>query len=145
MADNNVPGLMVGIGSAMRHLSERQRVVAQNIANSETPGYKAREVDAPDFSDLLAQTDTRSSTHVARPHVELSAGMSRLGARAPEGGRIHLDKDFSEVKPDGNNVTLEDQLLKMGQIQTDFATMTNLYRKQMSLMKTALGKGGSGQ
>jgi len=49
------------------------------------------------------------------------------------------------VKPDGNNVTLEDQLLKMGQVQTDFATMTNLYRKQMSLMKTALGRGGSGQ
>ena len=145
MADSNVPGLMVGIRQAMQHLSERQRVVAQNVANSETPGYKAREVDAPDFSDLLAQTDGRSSARVMRPHIELSAGMSRLGARAPDSGRVHLDKDFSEVKPDGNNVTLEDQLLKMGQIQTDFATMTNLYRKQMSLMKTALGKGSGGQ
>lgn len=146
MADRNVPGLMAGIGTAMRHLSERQRVVAQNIANSETPGYKSREVDAPDFSDLLAQADgARSSARVARPHIELSAGMTRLGARPPENGRVRLDRDFSEVKPDGNNVTLEDQLLKMGQIQTDFATMTNLYRKQMSLLKTAMGKGGSGQ
>ena len=55
MADN-VPGLMAGIGQAMRHLSERQRVVSQNIANSETPGYKSREVEAPNFSDLLAET-----------------------------------------------------------------------------------------
>ena len=145
MADNNVPGLMAGIGTAMRHLSERQRVVAQNVANSETPGYKAREVDAPDFSDLLAQTDGRSKATVARPRIELSAGMSRLGARQPDSGHVRLDKDISEVKPDGNNVTLEDQLLKMGQIQTDFATMTNLYRKQMNLMKTALGKGSGGQ
>lgn len=146
MADSNVPGLMAGIGASMRHLSERQRVVAQNIANSETPGYKAREVDAPDFSDLVAQTEgARSSAKVARPHIELSAGMSRLGARQPDTGRVRLDRDVSEVKPDGNNVTLEDQLLKMGQIQTDFTTMTNLYRKQMSLMKTALGRGGGAQ
>jgi hypothetical protein len=41
-----------------------------------------------------------------------------------------LDKDISETKPDGNNVTLEDQLLKMGQIQADFTAMTGLYRKQ---------------
>ena len=146
MADRNVPGLMAGIGTAMRHLSERQRVVAQNIANSETPGYKAREVDAPDFSELLAQADgARSKANVARPHIEISAGMSRLGARQPDSGHVRLDRDISEVKPDGNNVTLEEQLLKMGQIQTDFATMTNLYRKQMSLMKTAIGKGSGGQ
>jgi flagellar basal-body rod protein FlgB len=145
MADSNVPGLVAGIGQAMRHLSERQRVVSQNIANSETPGYKAREVDAPDFSDLLAQTDAgRSSARVVRPRISLSSGMAALGAHEPASGNVRLDKEFSEVKPDGNNVTLEDQLLKMGQIQTDFATMTNLYRKQMSLMKTALGRGGSG-
>lgn len=145
MADN-VPGLMSGIGQAMRHLSERQRVVSQNIANSETPGYKSREVEAPDFSDLLAETGGgRSAARVARPRITLTSGMSALGAHQPESGHVKLDGDISEVKPDGNNVTLEDQLLKMGQIQTDFATMTNLYRKQMSLMKTALGRGGSGQ
>ena len=142
----NVPGLMAGIGTAMRHLSERQRIVAQNIANSETPAYKAREVEAPDFSDLVAQTGGgRSSARVARPRITLSSGMTALGASQPESGHVRIDKDFTEVKPDGNNVTLEDQLLKMGQIQTDFATMTNLYRKQMSLMKTALGRGGGAQ
>ena len=145
MSDPKVPGLVAGIGQAMRHLNERQRIVAQNIANSETPSYKAREVDAPDFSDLLARTgNARSSAKVAKPRISLTSGMAALGAREPESGRVRLDRDISEVKPDGNNVTLEDQLLKMGQIQTDFTTMTNLYRKQMSLMKTALGRGGGG-
>ena len=137
MADPKVPGLVAGIGQAMRHLSERQRIVAQNIANSETPGYKGREVDAPDFSELLARTgNARSSAKVAKPRIALTSTMTALGAREPESGRVRLDKD-------GNNVTLEDQLLKMGQIQTDFTTMTNLYRKQMALMKTALGRGGA--
>ena len=55
-----------------------------------------------------------------------------------------IDRAVSEVKPDGNSVTLEDQLLKMGQIQADYAALTSLYRKQDALMRTALGKGGGG-
>jgi len=126
---------MTGIGDAMRHLSERQRVVAQNIANSETPGFKAREVEAPDFGGLVeSQAGAR---RVARPRVEITGSMAALGASQPRSGRITLDRDVSETKPDGNNVTLEEQLLKMGRIQADFTALTNLYRKQMSLMKTA--------
>ena len=37
---------------------------------------------------------------------------------------------------------LTDKLLKMGKVQADFTAMTNLYRKQQSLLKTALGHGG---
>jgi len=54
---------------------------------------------------------------------------------------VILDRETSEAKPDGDNVTLEDQLLKMGQIQADFATMTGIYRKQMGLLKAAIGRG----
>jgi flagellar basal-body rod protein FlgB len=139
---NGVPSILSGIAREMKHLSERQRVIAQNIANSETPGYKAQEVRAPDFSALLAQQNAGGgSPRVARPRVEITAGMAALGAR-PTGGSIMLDHDVTETKPDGNNVTLEDQLLKMGQVQADFTAMTNLYRKQQSLLKTALGRGG---
>ena len=71
--------------------------------------------------------------------------MSALGANPALGGsNIVLDNATSETKPDGNNVTLEDQLLKMGEVQADFATMTSLYRKSQGLMKTALGQGSRG-
>jgi len=143
MADG-VPSILSSIAREMKHLSERQRVIAQNIANSETPGYKAQEVRAPDFSALLAQQNAGGgSPRVSRPRVEITAGMAALGAR-PTGGSLMLDHDVTETKPDGNNVTLEDQLLKMGQVQADFTAMTNLYRKQQSLLKTALGRGGGG-
>jgi flagellar basal-body rod protein FlgB len=69
--------------------------------------------------------------------------MSALGARPLRGsGTVIVDHDVSETKPDGNNVTLEDQLLKMGRIQSDFAAMTSLYRKQQGLLRTAIGKSG---
>ncbi|HEU0066710.1 MAG TPA: flagellar basal body protein [Sphingomonas sp.] len=143
---DGLPSILQGIGAEMKHLAERQRVIAQNIANADTPGYKAREVDRPDFSALLAQHDGGASAgtpRIARPRVQLTAGMTALGARAPASGDgTRLDHDVSETKPDGNNVTLEDQLLKMGQLQADFTAMTGLYRKQQGLLKTALGKGG---
>jgi flagellar basal-body rod protein FlgB len=130
------PNLIQGIERAMQHLSGRQKVVAQNIANSETPGFKAREVEAPDFGALL---DVRQGgPRVARPRISITSGMAALGASQPRAGSgIIADPDTMETKPDGNNVTLEEQLLKMGEIQADFTALTNLYRKQLSLMKTA--------
>ncbi|MBO9713491.1 flagellar basal body protein [Sphingomonas sp.] len=134
--------LMNGIALRMRNLADRQRVIAQNIANSETPGYKARDMAEPSFAGMV--NGAGGSGKVAAPQVVLTDRMKALGARQPlVGGSVILDKDITETKPDGNNVTIEDQLLKMGQVQADFTAMTSLYRKQMNLLKTAVGKGGN--
>ncbi|WP_025560649.1 flagellar basal body protein [Sphingomonas sp. UNC305MFCol5.2] len=133
----NTPPILAGIRERMQNLSERQRVVATNIANSETPGYKARDVSEPNFAALVG-----GSGMIAAPRVQLTDRMKSLGAIQPAGSGIVLDKDITETKPDGNNVTLEDQLLKMGEVQADFQAMTGLYRKQMSMLKTALGGRG---
>lgn len=126
----------------MKALSQRQQVIAQNLANSETPGFKARETVAPDFAALLAAQGGGGTPRVARPEVRISSGMAALGARQPDGGSIVADRDTGETKPDGNNVVLEEQMLKMGQVQADYAAMTSIYRKQMGLLKSAIGHGG---
>ncbi len=66
--------------------------------------------------------------------------MCSLSVPPTTDNKIIADSDVSETKPDGNNVTLEDQLLKMGEVRTDFTTMTNLYRKQMALIQAAIGR-----
>lgn len=140
---NSTPPIVQGVVQAMRHLQDRQRVVAENIANADTPGYRARDVEAPDFSSLVEATGTGGGAPgVARPQVRLTSGMAALGASAPSGSGVILDRNISETKPDGNNVTLEDQLLRMGQVQADFTALSGLYRKQMGLLRTALGRGG---
>lgn len=139
----SLPPIFDGMGRAMKAMAEHQRVISENIANSETAGYKARTVEAPDFSALVeSQAGASGAPRIARPRVELSGGMAALGARAPQaGGRVVLDTKTSETKPDGNNVTLEDQLLALGEVQQNYAAMTSLYRKQIGLLKTAIGKG----
>ena len=140
MSDTS-PVLMHGIGAAMRHLSDRQQVIAQNIANGDTPGYKAREVEAPSFAGMV---DANGVGRMARPTVQISSEMRALGARQQVSGNIILDENTVETKPDGNNVTLEEQVMKLGAVQSEFTALTNLYRKQMQIMKTATGRGGNG-
>jgi flagellar basal-body rod protein FlgB len=136
---SNTPAIIDAIGSAMKHLGTRQRVIAQNIANADTPGYKSMEMEAPSFAGLV---NGASDGRVSSPSVQMSDRMVELGAKPlVAGSGIIQDREISETKPDGNNVTLEDQLLKMGQIQSDFNTLTSIYRKQVGMMKAALGRG----
>lgn len=138
----STPRLLDAMAQQMKHLAQHQRIISENIANSETPGYKARTVAAPEFAALVdAVGGNNGKPRIDRPKIGLSAAMTSLGARPPmAGGSVGLDRDTGETKPDGNNVTLEEQLLKMGAVQADYAAMTNLYRKQLGLLKTALGR-----
>ena len=141
MAD--APSLLASIHRNMQHLAARQQVLAQNIANSETPGYRSRDMEAPDFADLLASQGAGGTPRVGRPSVQLPGAMRSQGAvMPPGGGGVIYDTDVAETKPDGNNVPLEDQLLRMGEVQADFTAMAGLYRKQMNLIQTAIGKRG---
>jgi len=133
-----MPRLLDGIGAALRHLGQRQQVIADNIANADTPGFKARTLRAPDFAAMVEGRPGGGE----RPTVVPTAAMKALGAGTRSPNTI-LDRSISETKPDGNNVTLEQQLLAMGEVQADYATLTSLYRKQLGLIRSALGGRGA--
>ena len=131
-------GLLNGITAAMRHLGARSEVIAGNIANADTPGFKAKTLRSPDFAALVEGRGAGGE----RPVVRVTAAMAALGAKRAGEPRTILDRAVGETKPDGNNVTLERQLMALGEIQADYATLTSLYRKQMGLIRTALGGRG---
>lgn len=135
-----MPRLLDGITAALRHLGARQEVIARNIANADTPGFKAQTLKSPDFGALVREG--QGSGQPPRPTVRPTAAMVALGARPAATARTIADRSVSEIKPDGNTVTLEDQLMQMGEVQADYATLTSLYRKQMGLIRTALGSRG---
>jgi len=128
----------------MRELQAKQEVIAHNIANADTPGYEARELVERDFSDVLAKVgQTSGPPKVARPRVAMPAEMAALGSPSAARGNTRVDRNAFEVKPNGNTVVLEDQLLSLANVQMEYTALTNLYRKQAGLLKTALGKGGN--
>jgi len=131
-------GLFQAIGAKMDFLSQRQVVIAQNVANSDTPNYRAKDLVEVDFSSML-KSKASGDVH----QVALKATDSQhLGAPNDSASvNARKQKDTYEVAPDGNAVIMEEQLMKAGQNSMDYNLMVNVYQKQVGLFRTALGTG----
>jgi flagellar basal-body rod protein FlgB len=127
----------------MHWLSARQQVLAQNVANADTPGYTAQDLKPLDFGALVKR-NSRVMAPVATQagHIGSPAVGSGLNIRPGEarGGEVIKKPDF-ETSPTGNSVVLEDQMIKVAATQMDYQTVTGLYSKSLGLIKIALGRG----
>lgn len=112
----------------MSWLSANQRVVAENIANADTPGYKARNVSS--FETLVdgARTGGVRTTHAG--HIQ--GGGHAGGVRATE------DSAAWETTIDGNTVVLEQQTLKANEISESYQLAAQLYGKGHQLLTLAV-------
>ena len=131
MAGASQIGLFALVESKLGWINARQRVLAQNIANADTPGYQARDVTP--FSDLVG---ARIVAPVRTSPLHL-AGLTEAGTPGLATGRV-----ASERSPDGNAVKLEDQMTKVADDETTQAMVGNLWHSYMGMFMTALGHGG---
>lgn len=132
MALTDLP-IFQAIKSKMQWHQVRQGVLAENVANADTPGYAAREVEEFSFSDHIGRTEFGLSTVTTESgHI---TGMISASSHAKVS-----KKDMFEVTPNGNNVVLEEQMMKVTENQMDFQAATTLYSRGLGLIKTALSK-----
>jgi flagellar basal-body rod protein FlgB len=129
--------LFQALGQKLAWLGERQNVLAQNIANADTPGYTPRDLKALDFAGLVARA--------AVPMTMTATAPGHLGGAGPAPGSfIVIEAESDETNTVGNAVVLETELMKVAQTASDHQLLTNLYRKHIDLLKIALGRGSSG-
>jgi flagellar basal-body rod protein FlgB len=119
------------MNSRMDYLGQRQKVLAQNIANADTPNYKARDMRHVDFIQALHR-----EMHVLAPTQTQAGHLPPVSS--PGTFSVDKQKNPYETSLDKNGVVLEEQMLKVGQTQGDYATTTTLYRKYIDLLKTAI-------
>lgn len=127
--------LFAALRARMAWISERQKLLSENIANADTPDYRPRDLKPVDFGKMV---EGKSG----------NVGMAITNARHLTGGKGAQNLDFKavesetyEVSPSGNAVSIEEEMMKVGQAQMDFEVTTNLYRKHTALLKMALGRG----
>lgn len=136
MAITDVPILSM-LRTKMSWAQERQKVLAQNVANSDTPNYRGRDLVPPKFGDAVAgaarPTDQVTLTATAPGH--LGGGLSLNGS-----SKYDTEKKGYEVRPGGNSVSLEDEMMKVAANQMEYQAATALYSRSLSLLKVALGK-----
>jgi len=110
---------------------ERQRVLAENVANADTANYQAKDLAPPDFSRELSAASVSLATTEPGHIGGGSSGGSQFTTESS--GRF-------EVRPSGNSVTHEDEMMKVASNQMDFEAVSGLYIHSLALIKLAVGK-----
>lgn len=117
--------------SRLDQLSERQRLISENIANASTPAYRPRDVDTSGFERMVASAAGGGGLQMART----KAGHMSPGGGA--GGVNIVTRDDSETTIDGNAVVLEEQMSAAAQTRMEFETGIALYQKGLELIRMA--------
>ncbi len=116
-------------------LGQRQEVVAQNIANADTPEYRSRDIKEMKFEDVMRehrQGDLKVDVRMTDPnHIK---GRRRSGGSFKES---NVRRPY-ETAPDGNAVVLEEQMIKMSETAVNHSAMTQLYKKHMAMFKSVI-------
>jgi len=134
-------GLMKAINAKMGYLNHRQRIIASNIANADTPNYKPKDVSKIDFSDVLDKIDAKKDGINVTLNKTNGSHMTISGASNFDDPEAKIQKKgLYEVSPTGNAVVIEQQLIKSNEVVVDHNFMSGLYKKQLSMMRVVLAK-----
>lgn len=112
----------------LNYLTERQKVLATNLANSNTPGYIAKDLEEPKFQDELKKALAVNVTN-EKHFAGLPSQISSNGVYTPK-------PDYA-LTIDGNGVIIEDQLNKVAETKGDYNRMLTIYTTYRNMLKTA--------
>lgn len=130
----DIPTLAV-LRTKMQWHQERQRLLAENVANSDVPNFKPRDLVAPHFDahgEAVGSTGTLALARTSSSQIE------------PSGSGDSFDRNRKvgfETRPSGNAVSLEGEMTKLASNQMDYEAVTQLYTKSLQLLNIAIGKG----
>jgi len=114
--------------------AERQRVLAQNISNIDTPDFRPKDIEAPDFERLVTQATQPVRTVMTDP-------AHQPGTLADRGTfDARTERRPFETSLDGNQVVLEEQMQKVGETRSRYMLASNVFEKHIKMLTIALGK-----
>lgn len=127
--------LFAMLKSRMGYLTERQRVIAQNVANADTPNYLPQDLKPYSFQTHMAAVINppgAMSVAVTNPmHIPHTAS-------GPNPPRVKTRKSIdTETTLDGNSVVLEDEMLKLTDTRMNYDAAVSFYQKSLNLLKLA--------
>lgn len=110
-----------------QHAAARQNVIAQNVANADTPGYRAQEL-TPLVVEAAPSFQMRRSSPLHLSGTDAQAFETRDSAALAD--------------PNGNTVSLEEQVLASVDAGRTHDRALTIYQTSLGILRSALGKGG---
>ena len=138
MPISNIP-LFAMLRTRMHWHQERQRVLSENVANADTPGFRPRDLVPPKFDRMTPAAGSTSGVTLVRTdpgHQALSGG-GAAGSSSFASAR----NTGQQIRPAGNAVSLEEEMIKVAANQMDYQAATAIYSRSLGLIKTAIGRG----
>jgi len=123
-------GIFSMLRTRMQWHQERQQILADNVANSDTPNFRPRDLVEPKFN----------ASGLAMPEVSLMRTSTGHLSETESASTFPRTNGGFQIRPAGNAVSLEDEMMKVASNQMDFQTVTALYTKGLGLIKLAVGK-----
>ncbi len=114
-------------------LGQRQEVLAQNIANADTPGYRPRDIKPLEFRGMVNRQ--LSPVTMETTHGNHLAGHTKSAKTYDD----QVNRRPYETAPAGNAVILEEQMAKISETSVTHRLTTELYRKHLGMIRTAIG------
>lgn len=132
MPFNDIP-VFKALAQRLTTLSFRQGLLAQNLANIQTPHQKAIDIDPKALSG-----SSQGFKHIIELKKTNAKHISSQNQTSSNGLKITTSKDKDQVTIQGNNIALDDQLQKVEETRLAHQVATMLYRKNHDLIRTAL-------
>ena len=127
-----IEGTMRELKRALDVSHVRNRVIAENIANSETPGFKGRSVD---FQGAMAEANSSADINMSKTS---NMHISPKGSNAS----VKIDKSDSPSRVDGNNVDQNMEMSRLSENAIIYNTAAELLNRKIKLLKFAIEEGG---
>lgn len=116
-------------GAMATQATLRQNAVATNIANADTPGYRARDVAS--FADTY-ESEHRTAMRATRPGHIASAGSYQVA--------VSDDASADSTSPDGNSVSIEDEMVKAVEVKRQHDLALSIYKSSLNILRNSLGR-----
>ena len=130
MTISNIP-LFSMLRTRMQWHQERQRLLAENVANADTPQFQPRDLAPPRFDRTRPANANLAMTRTSSGHLAGATGTTQF--------QLQRNNGF-EARPSGNAVSLEDEMMKVANNQMDFQAASSLYSRGLGLLRTAIGR-----
>lgn len=123
------PEIMTIASSLSAHAAARQALTAENVANADTPGYRAK--DIADFAALYRASGSFGMAHTRPGH---------LGGDAAGEGMARIVLSGRNMSPNGNSVSLEAEMVKSAAAQSEHDLALTVYGKSLDILRASLGR-----
>lgn len=123
--------VFANMGMKMKYLNKKQSVLSQNIANADTPGYRAKKLEP-----LNLKTNRRTRI------VPVATSPGHITPKKTGRFKVVRQNNSSDTTLNGNDVDLEEQMIKMSENDLEYRTTTGLMRQMNNLVKAAMGPAG---